>query len=94
MTIQYEPLKNDWLCYCTNDEVEKLLIFLDMFNYNIWPQFREDRYMRSENQVIYEVSSFDKAVCRVTNYKFPPNLIFDNVDELIKYHMENICEKN
>ena len=94
MTIEYEPTTHDWLCYCTNEEVEKLFIFLELFNYKIWYGFKLDRHMRSENQVVYEVDHAQASVCRITNYDNPRGMVFDNVDALIKYHLEDSHEKD
>lgn len=77
-------LNTSWYCPLKDEDVIKAITFLEAMDYDIYHRFKKDLNMGGGIGIRL---SNDHCVIRVAGSRHD-DLLFDNLDHLIKYHLE------
>lgn len=74
--------KRNWTCTCPNEDLERLLVFLEACGYNVYIKLAHERFIDEGQHIASTVNIYRTATvmkCKIH---------FDSVDECINRHLK------
>lgn len=87
-----KKLDQPWSSECRQDDIEKVILFAEMIDYNVSNLFKSERFIRTNQIITCELGYYDNTLTRTlgvgrTVRSSRRKLHFESVDDMITFHM-------